>query len=129
MAFNVKETYRDNCPPPRTIALPPTIAPPEDDPPQDYSPPRTIPPTDNPLSPPRLLPPMTISCPREAVTVRGGIVRVRGIVLGGNGSGGLSLGAIVLGAIVLQTKEKWFVYNLKTSGKALTLRVKSDKED
>ena len=54
MAFNLKETYRDNCPPPpgqfplRDNRPPPgqmpslpDNCPPEDDP-QDYSPPRTI---------------------------------------------------------------------------------------
>ena len=66
MAFNLKETYRDNCPPPPgQLPSPPTIAPLRTTPPglfpaADYCP------------PPRLLPPMTISCPREAVTVGGG---------------------------------------------------------
>ena len=82
MAFNLKETYRDNCPPPpgqfppgtiafppdnpppRQMPSPPDNCPPEDDP-EDYSPPRTIAPPGQ--FPPGLLPPMTI--PREAMVL------------------------------------------------------------
>ena len=104
MAFNLKETYRDNCPP-DNCPPPPTIAPLRTTPPglfpaADYCP---LPQDNSP--PPQDNPPPTIASNDNFLSSgssngRGGgrkIVRVRGIVLGGNGSGELSSGGNCLG--------------------------------